>query len=95
LDAALVHSCAQVRVKIAICDLVGHLCPEVFAIAIVMIFLANRSPQWFYGVRSKGLAVSCLAFVPTRLRIGDWFFRFLRVRKCCSKLQLKRGRIKR
>jgi hypothetical protein len=27
-------------------------------------------------------------------RMGDWFFRFLRVRKCYIKLQLKQARIK-
>jgi len=64
LDAALVHSCAQVRVKIAICDLVGHLCPDIFAIAIAMIFLADRSPQCIYGVRSKGLAAGAAQFGP-------------------------------
>ena len=52
------------------------------------MFHCSTLQRWcFYGFRK----CSALPLV----KIGDWFFRLLRVGKCCSKLQLKQARVKR
>jgi len=44
--------------------------PQFFAVTIAMILLANRSPQWSYGVRSKGLAAGAAHFGPPNFQVA-------------------------